>query len=144
MSQTLFILSVSLTSLLANDFINGEYFVSFIGDAPLVGIYFLAHWCSPCRGFTSKLKEFYNNIISQGTLLPILFESTGQDEDIFASYFAEIPLHVFNFGDDRIKSQWHSLTRDSECKDRRTCDKLSRRYGWRRFSSLHKVVRCQV
>mmetsp|Transcript_35405 Transcript_35405/g.40990 ORF Transcript_35405/g.40990 Transcript_35405/m.40990 type:complete len:112 (-) Transcript_35405:269-604(-) len=104
MPPALFILLVSLTSLLRNDFINGVYFVSFIGDTTLVGIYFLAHWCGPFRGFASKLKEFYDNLIAQDTLLPVLFGSTGQDEDSFASYFVEMPLHTFNFGYDRTKS----------------------------------------
>ena len=25
-----------------------------------VGIYFSAHWCPPCRGFTPVLTEFFN------------------------------------------------------------------------------------
>jgi len=30
--------------------LNGKQFIC---------VYFSAHWCPPCRGFTPKLKEFY-------------------------------------------------------------------------------------
>eukprot|EP00592_Proboscia_alata_P015151 CAMPEP_0194394344 /NCGR_PEP_ID=MMETSP0174-20130528/123806_1 /TAXON_ID=216777 /ORGANISM="Proboscia alata, Strain PI-D3" /LENGTH=208 /DNA_ID=CAMNT_0039190135 /DNA_START=766 /DNA_END=1393 /DNA_ORIENTATION=+ len=96
-------MSTALTSLLGNDFVNGADLASIVGDAPLVGIYFSAHWCGPCRGYTPKLKEFYDTLVAQGTPLPILFASSDQDEDSFASYFAEMPWHAFKFGDDRIE-----------------------------------------
>ena len=35
---------------------------TFAGDSPLVGIYFSAHWCPPCRGFTPKLVEFFSEL----------------------------------------------------------------------------------
>mmetsp|Transcript_35415 Transcript_35415/g.41011 ORF Transcript_35415/g.41011 Transcript_35415/m.41011 type:complete len:164 (+) Transcript_35415:109-600(+) len=96
-------MSTALTSLLGNDFVNGADLASIVGDAPLVGIYFSAHWCGPCRQFTPKLKKFYDTLVAQGTPLPILFASSDQDEDSFASYFAEMPWHAFKFGDDRIE-----------------------------------------
>ena len=34
--------------------------------------------------------------------MPIVFGSSDRDAESFASYFAEMPWHAFNFGDERI------------------------------------------
>ena len=31
---------------------NGKVKLSEIKESPLIGIYFSAHWCPPCKGFT--------------------------------------------------------------------------------------------
>ena len=28
----------------------------------VIGLYFSAHWCPPCRGFTPKLVEFFSEL----------------------------------------------------------------------------------
>ena len=33
-----------------------------MADVEAVGIYFSAHWCPPCRGFTPKLVESYEKM----------------------------------------------------------------------------------
>ena len=33
---------------------------SALADKKLIGFYFSAHWCPPCRLFTPVLAEFYN------------------------------------------------------------------------------------
>ena len=94
-----------LSSLLGNEFNDGNSTVdlaTFVGDSPIVGIYFSAHWCGPCRGFTPKLKDFYEKLSGEGTPMPIVFGSSDRDAESFASYFAEMPWHAFNFGDERI------------------------------------------
>jgi len=55
-----------------------------------VGIYFSAHWCPPCRGFTPKLAEWYSaNKDSLG--MEIVFASSDNDEEGFKEYFADMP-----------------------------------------------------
>ena len=31
-------------------------------EGKVIGIYFSAHWCPPCRGFTPKLVEWYGKV----------------------------------------------------------------------------------
>lgn len=86
-----------------------------------VGLYFSAHWCPPCRGFTPKLAEvrrtvwflwlhtasgvhahwlhvllsgvlqYYKLLKSQGKDLEIVFVSSDRDEGQFSEYFKEMP-----------------------------------------------------
>ena len=42
----------------------------------VIGLYFSAHWCGPCRGFTPALVEWYNEFKQsheKGTELDIIF-----------------------------------------------------------------------
>eukprot|EP00286_Rhodomonas_abbreviata_P004430 CAMPEP_0181333340 /NCGR_PEP_ID=MMETSP1101-20121128/25619_1 /TAXON_ID=46948 /ORGANISM="Rhodomonas abbreviata, Strain Caron Lab Isolate" /LENGTH=419 /DNA_ID=CAMNT_0023443133 /DNA_START=47 /DNA_END=1306 /DNA_ORIENTATION=- len=57
----------------------------------VVGIYFSAHWCPPCRGFTPKLAEAYNAIRAAGKSLEIVFASSDKTDEAFQEYFAEQP-----------------------------------------------------
>jgi len=54
-----------------------------------IGLYFSAHWCPPCRGFTPKLAEMYQDGLKDK--LEIIFLSSDRDEDSFKSYFGEMP-----------------------------------------------------
>ena len=56
-----------------------------------IGIYFSAHWCSPCRIFTPKLAEIYKEIKNDFKNFEILFISSDQDEDSFNNYRSEMP-----------------------------------------------------
>merc|ERR1712167_456746 len=40
--------------------------------AELVGVYFSAHWCGPCRGFTPKLVAFSDMLREEGVKFPII------------------------------------------------------------------------
>ena len=66
---------------------------SIDGEGKVVGLYFSAHWCPPCRGFTPKLTEWYTKLTT-GALkdkLEIVFVSSDRDEESFDKYFAEMP-----------------------------------------------------
>merc|ERR1711972_164914 len=54
-----------------------------------IGIYFSAHWCPPCRGFTPKLAEFYKNGLKEK--MEIIFVSSDRDKAAFDEYFADMP-----------------------------------------------------
>ena len=68
-----------------------------------IALYFSAHWCPPCRGFTPKLVKYYNNRIQQGKNdFEVVFISGDQDEDQFKEYYAEMPWLAIPFGDPRL------------------------------------------
>merc|ERR1711939_503298 len=60
-------------------------------DCDAVGLYFSAHWCGPCRGFTPKLAEIYTDLVAAGKSLEIVFVSSDRDEKSFDDYFKEMP-----------------------------------------------------
>lgn len=69
-----------------------------------VGIYFSAHWCPPCRGFTPKLAESYTNHYK--TLgMEIVFVSSDRDEAAFQSYHAEQPWLALPYSARDVKAQ---------------------------------------
>jgi len=62
-----------------------------------IGIYFSAHWCPPCRGFTPKLAEYYTKDL-QGQGMEIVFVSADKSQGEFAKYFGEQPWLALPFG----------------------------------------------
>jgi len=54
-----------------------------------IGLYFSAHWCPPCRGFTPKLAEYYNDGLKDK--MEIIFLSSDRDEEAFKEYMGEMP-----------------------------------------------------
>lgn len=64
---------------------------SKLAATEVVGIYFSAHWCPPCRGFTPKLAETYKKVVADGKSLEIVFVSSDKDQAAFDEYAAEQP-----------------------------------------------------
>ena len=72
---------------------------SLDGEGKVLGLYFSAHWCPPCRAFTPKLAEWYTRLTT-GPLkekLEIVFLSSDRNEDSFDSYFDEMPWLAMPF-----------------------------------------------
>eukprot|EP00933_Yihiella_yeosuensis_P010218 TRINITY_DN11655_c0_g1_i1.p1 TRINITY_DN11655_c0_g1~~TRINITY_DN11655_c0_g1_i1.p1 ORF type:complete len:450 (+),score=108.58 TRINITY_DN11655_c0_g1_i1:67-1416(+) len=61
-----------------------------------VALYFSAHWCPPCRGFTPRLAEWYKKDLSSKGL-EIVFISSDRDEASFQSYYSEHPWLALPF-----------------------------------------------
>ena len=53
----------------------------------IICIYFSAHWCPPCRGFTPVLKTFYDEVKNSG--VEIIFVSADQSHNDMISYMKE-------------------------------------------------------
>ena len=69
-----------------------------------VALYFSAHWCPPCRGFTPKLAEWYAKSLKEKGL-EIVFVSSDRDEKSFNEYFAEQPWLALPFSDRTKKAE---------------------------------------
>ena len=67
-----------------------------------VGIYFSAHWCPPCRGFTPKLAEWYT-ANAEKLQMEIVFASSDRDEGAFNDYFGEMPWKALPYDARKLK-----------------------------------------
>ncbi|XP_064392520.1 nucleoredoxin-like [Halichondria panicea] len=70
----------------------------------IIGLYFSAHWCGPCRGFTPQLVKTYNKLKEDGKKFEIIFVSSDRDEDSFMEYYGEMPWISIPHGDPRKKT----------------------------------------
>lgn len=77
---------------------------TIVEGAPLVALYFSAHWCGPCRAFTPQLVTFVEMLKEDGIELPVIFGSSDRDEASFSEYFDSMPWCAFPHGDARIEA----------------------------------------
>ena len=73
-------------------------------DTPFFGLYFSAHWCPPCRGFTPKLINFYEVANKTSKQLEIIFVSSDKTEAEFNEYFGTMPWLSIPFKDEAIQN----------------------------------------
>jgi Ca2+-binding EF-hand superfamily protein/thiol-disulfide isomerase/thioredoxin len=59
-------------------------------EGKIVGVYFSAHWCPPCRQFTPQLADAYSSTLkSKG--FEVVFVSMDRSEDDFKAYHGSMP-----------------------------------------------------
>jgi len=64
----------------------------------VVGLYFSAHWCPPCRQFTPILSGIYQELQREKKPFEIVFVSSDRDEKSFKEYFGSMPWKAIPFG----------------------------------------------
>ncbi len=74
-------------------------------EGGVIGIYFSAHWCPPCRGFTPKLAKFYEDFkkTSNGDKFEVIFASSDSDQAAFDEYYGEMPWLALPYDERKIK-----------------------------------------
>jgi nucleoredoxin len=55
-------------------------------------IYYSAHWCPPCRLFTPKLVEWYNEFQPKHKDFQLIFASSDKDEKAMLEYMSETKM----------------------------------------------------
>ncbi|BFZ22000.1 hypothetical protein BsWGS_25039 [Bradybaena similaris] len=91
--------------------------VRTLEDNDLLGLYFSAHWCPPCRNFTPVLSDCYKSVAAAGKKWQIIFVSSDRDIKGCKEYYDTMP--------------WLLLPFDSDLKEL-----LSEKYGIRGIPAL--------
>jgi nucleoredoxin len=88
-------------SLYGNKFLSktGPVDDSALKGVKLIGIYFSAHWCPPCRMFTPQLIEFYNKVNENEKVFEVIFVTSDKSEDQFLEYYKDMPWLALEFND---------------------------------------------
>jgi len=73
-------------------------------EGKVVGLYFSAHWCGPCRQFTPVLSGIYQELQKEKKPFEIVFISSDKEEKSFKEYFASMPWKALPFGSELANS----------------------------------------
>ena len=71
----------------------------------VVGLYFSAHWCPPCRAFTPHLAQKYKELVEAGSPFEIIFISSDSSEAEALEYFSEMPWKMLDYQSRKEKDQ---------------------------------------
>jgi nucleoredoxin len=76
---------------------------------PRCSVYFSAHWCGPCRGFTPKLAAFYRAQAAAGAPFEVIFVSSDKSQGEFDGYLHEMPWRAVPWAMSDVRSALSAL-----------------------------------
>lgn len=80
-----------------------------IGSKDYYAIYYSAHWCPPCRKFTPKLVDFYDDAKEHHDNFEIIFVSSDRSAAAMADYMKGSGMNFYGLQFDK-KAQSKELT----------------------------------
>lgn len=90
--------TATIASLVKGDLINSRngllrpYLDSEFEKKKLIGLYFSAHWCAPCRKFTPNLVAYYNKNAAAHPEFEILFVSFDKSASAMEGYMRDLQM----------------------------------------------------
>jgi nucleoredoxin len=63
-----------------------------LASKKLIGLYFSAQWCGPCRKFTPELVQFYKRVSAAHPEFEIVFVSNDRSADAMAKYMRDMQM----------------------------------------------------
>ncbi|KAF0688578.1 Aste57867_19823 [Aphanomyces stellatus] len=75
-----------------------------LADKSVVGFYFSAQWCVPCREFTPVLCSMYDKITAVHPDFDVVFVSSDRTETDFAAMAAKMPFGAIPYDQDDVKT----------------------------------------
>ncbi len=64
-----------------------------LADAEKIGIFFSAEWCPPCRAFTPRLIEAYDQLTAEGRPFEIVFVSSDRSSQDMRKYMRDYEMN---------------------------------------------------
>eukprot|EP01017_Pseudomicrothorax_dubius_P008842 TRINITY_DN12928_c0_g2_i1.p1 TRINITY_DN12928_c0_g2~~TRINITY_DN12928_c0_g2_i1.p1 ORF type:complete len:158 (+),score=14.20 TRINITY_DN12928_c0_g2_i1:129-602(+) len=87
----------------SNDWLVEELGDENVKNKALIGLYFSASWCRPCRVFTKYLLDFYHKVNLNNHLFEVVFVSKDNSRDEFFAYFTPMPWLALPWQDEARK-----------------------------------------
>jgi nucleoredoxin len=99
--------SCALSKLLGTKLQNktGEVDTESITSNEVIGLYFSAHWCPPCRMFTPNLAKTYDQMKGEGKKIEIVFVSSDKTQEAFDEYYGEMPWMALPYAERKLKAK---------------------------------------
>lgn len=72
-------------------------------EGKVVGLYFSAHWCPPCRSFTPVLAKIYEETKKNG--FEVVFVSSDENQEAFEEYLNEMPWKAVPWIDRKMQKK---------------------------------------